>query len=145
MGLAQILLYLLLLVRDLSLSVFLNCFVLHAHRVLHDHKQTKRGLPNTGTSYFQLLDRQVPSLLRRRRLLYSKYFKGKERQTVKVRFQRFFLTIRCKYSCDDIKIIQRFGFGNHTQSSSKIKSIRSESTIVGILSHSNMVIDVGID
>jgi hypothetical protein len=70
---------------------------------------------------------------------------GDSRLFPKISFERFFLEGCCEYGFDTLESVQRFGFKNKTRNSSKIKPIRSGSTITVVLVHSNMGICKGTD
>jgi hypothetical protein len=63
----------------------------------------------------------------------------------KISFERFFLEGCCGYSFDTLECVQRFGFQDKTRNSTKIKPVRSGSTITVVLVHSNMEICEGTD
>jgi len=63
------LLFLLLLVRVPQSRGFRNNRILRTNKGYLFHNYTRNGLPNTWSSYFRMLDRQVLSLLRTRRPL----------------------------------------------------------------------------
>jgi len=63
----------------------------------------------------------------------------------KISFERFFPEGFCKYGFDTLDGVQRFRFKNTTRYSSKIKPIRSGSTVAVVLVHSNKLIYEGTE
>jgi len=98
----ETLLFLLLLVRVPQSRGFRNNFVLRTNKEYLFCNQTRSGLPNTWSSYFQIPDRQVLSLLRMRQPLSNRGSKGikylivpKNKREGRDRLPRYLTILQC--------------------------------------------------